>query len=457
MPLIYILFISILNMLRLNSYIIALLTILFLIALDLNQKNQTKTLIFTAFAPSYITIQIIILYSIIKFIILKKELKKDINYKIMLGYIFLIIVSYSVSMVKEGTLIPIILYFFISVCIYSVYFIFRSEDNIQIEDYYYLCIFQIIPVSYQIINSIINGTYFPDIIIGTTNECNMLVVFLVIYLILIICNSNISNRCKIINFIIYGSIILAAEAKVLLVIFIISILFVFVLLKKYRNKFLKLAIIMFSMSGIIIMLIVSLNPFIKLLTGYQISEYINNDSTNMKFRAYKYTFTELNFLEDIIGVGVGRYGSKTANALAYDTMYKYEDTLKLPTIIKPITNEKYKYIASMMTKEFYENIKWISGILSYPQCSIITIKGELGYSGLIILIIFFIKNYVLLRRNIKYEVNISQSYCAIIFLIFLLCANFFDNFLEMNNLILIFSFILASAYSNNNLGKCDTL
>ena len=58
MPLIYILFISILNMLRLNSYIIALLTILFLIALDLNQKNQTKTLIFTAFAPSYITIQI---------------------------------------------------------------------------------------------------------------------------------------------------------------------------------------------------------------------------------------------------------------------------------------------------------------------------------------------------------------------------------------------------------------
>ena len=148
MPLIYILFISILNMLRLNSYIIALLTILFLIALDLNQKNQTKTLIFTAFAPSYITIQIIILYSIIKFIILKKELKKDINYKIMLGYIFLIIVSYSVSMVKEGTLIPIILYFFISVCIYSVYFIFRSEDNIQIEDYYYLCIFQIIPVSY---------------------------------------------------------------------------------------------------------------------------------------------------------------------------------------------------------------------------------------------------------------------------------------------------------------------
>lgn len=457
LPLIYILFISVLNMLRLNSYIIALLTILFLIILDLSQKNQTKTLIFTAFAPSYIVIQIMILYSIIKFVILKRKLKKDINYKIMLGYIFLIIVSYSVSLVKSFTFTPIILYFFTSMCIYSSYFIFRSEDNIQIEDYYYLCVFQIIPIMYQIISTIINGTYFPDVIIGTTNECNMLVIFLVIYLILIICDFNISNKWKIINFIIYGTIIVAAEAKLLLVIFIISILFVFVLLKKYCNKFLKLAVIMFSISSIIVIIIISLNPLIKILTGYQISEYINNDSRNMKFRAYKYTFTELNFLEDIIGIGVGRYGSKTANALAYDTMYKYEDTIKLPTIIKPITNEKYKYIASMMTKEFYENIKWTSGILSYPQCSIITIKGELGYSGLIILIIFFIGNFFLLRRNLIYGINLSQSYCAIIFLIFLACANFFDNFLEMNNLILIFSFILASAYSKNKLGKCDKI
>ena len=385
------------------------------------------------------------------------KIEKDHNYKVMISFLFIVIISYSVSLIKDFTFIPIILYCGTTLFAYSVYFIFRSEKKIELESFYYLAKFQIIPVTYQIITSILKGNYFPDIIVGTVGDCNMLVIFLVIYLILLAQDKDINMRKKIINIIIYGLIIFMAEAKVVLTILSLSILVTFILMKKYKNMFLKLAIIFLGCSSIIISTVLLIQPLVEIFKEYQIVEYINNDSRNMKFKAYSYTFTQLNFVEDVIGVGVGRYGSKAANSLAYDTMYKDESAIKLPKFIKARTNEKYKYVASMSTKDFYDQIKWTSGILSYPQSSIITIKGELGYAGLIVLLIFATINIMYLKKNILFKKNKKESYCSIILILFFILANFFDNYLEMNNLILVFSFILASAYSKISLGKCDTL
>lgn len=453
LPLIYILYISILNIIGLKNIIMSALIIIFLIALDIKEKNLTKTLIYSVFSPSYIVIQIMIIYSLLKFIIRKMTIEKDHNYKIMISFLFIIIVSYSVSLIKDFTFIPIIIYCGTTLFAYSVYFIFRSEKKSELESFYYLAKFQIIPVVYQIITSILKGTYFPDIIVGTIGDCNMLVIFLMIYLILLVQDKSINKRKKIIHIIIYGIVIVMAEAKIVLAILCSSILLTAILIKRYRNKFLKLAILFLGSASIIISTMLLIQPLVNIFTGYQIVEYINNDSKNMKFKAYDYTFTQLDFVEDIIGVGVGRYGSKAANSLAYDTMYKNENAIKLPKVIKPRTNEKYKYVASMSTKEFYEQIKWTSGILSYPQSSVITIKGELGYSGLFVVLGFAVINIIHLKRNTLMKINKKESYCSIILILFLILANFFDNYLEMNNLILVFSFILSNAYLDNKLEK----
>lgn len=431
--------------------IMSSLIIIFLIILDINEKNLTKTLIYSAFSSSYIVIQVMIIYSLIKFIIRKMKIEKDHNYKIMIVFLFIIIVSYSISLIRDFTFVPIILYCGTTLCAYSVYFIFRSEKKIELDSFYYLAKFQIIPVIYQVTTTTLKGTYFPDIIVGTIGDCNMLVIFLAIYLILLVQDKNASITKKVIHIIIYGLVIVMAEAKVVLAILCLSVLFTMILIKKYKNIFLKLSIVFLGCSAIVISTILLINPLLELFTGYQIVEYINNDSKNMKFKAYSYTFTELDFVEDFIGVGVGRYGSKAANSLAYDTMYKNESAIKLPKFIKARTNERYRYVAGMSTKEFYDQIKWISGILSYPQSSVITIKGELGYFGLIIGLSFAVINIIYLKKNILMKISKKESYCSIILILFFILANFFDNYLEMNNLVLVFSFILASSYLDNKL------
>lgn len=445
----YIILITILKIINLNSIITSIFLILLLIFIENKEKSLVKILIMLIFAPNYIVIQFMILYVFIKFLLSKNKIKKDINFRFYILFIILSSVSYLFSIINDFSFTPLIIYAITVWCLYYMYFIFKSAKEDYIRVFYELCKLQIIPVSVQIIFLLVKKVFYPDLITGTFDNANTLVIVLMIYLILILNSRYLSFKNKLVNLIIYGSIILLADAKLILIIFILVLIITNVFTTTNKNIFLKLPIFCLFLGIIIIIMLSPFSLYKYSIDKYNIDKYITNNNMNLKFKAYKYTFCDLNLFNDLIGVGSGRYGSKAANILAYDTMYKTKEKLEVSKILKARTNQYYNRISSLFTKSFFNNIKNYSGILSYPQSSIVTIKGEIGYLGIMLFIFFILYNIKNLYKNILRKDNYKESYCSIVFILVIFLISFFDNFLEMNNIILSFMFILSSSYNYN--------
>ena len=138
------------------------------------------------------------------------------------------------------------------------------------------------------------------------------------------------------------------------------------------------------------------------------------------------------YLRWIIGTGPGTLGSRASNSLAYDTLYKKRK--RLPSFIPPHTSKwSKKYLVDLWQKEYAEGIWEKSSILAMPFCGVCSIKGELGFIGLIIFLLLYISiiwnlikkinfNYAINNNILSWLITFSICWTTIILLII------FDNF-----------------------------
>ena len=152
-----------------------------------------------------------------------------------------------------------------------------------------------------------------------------------------------------------------------------------------------------------------------------LSMYLYKNGWNVKFSYFRGTlFHSLTGIRFLIGYGLGQYGSRVANAFAYEVMWRNNNFVNRfisSTFLSHYVPQFAKYM-SMYTKDFVEEIRWRSGILSYPFSSFIAIVAEYGIIG-----------FVLLARMINRLTK--KSICKIVIVYFSVACIFdlyFDNF-----------------------------
>lgn len=438
--LIYILFLMSLKLLNIKSSMASIILIGIFITADIYIKGVSgKLLLYSMFSPYYIFRQLFIIYLIIKLFLIKKNIFIDKNSnKIKFYFIYLILIN-CISLVKDLSLTPFLLFGITTLCGYMSYVIFINNNQIDIVVFERLCILQIIPVIYTFIITKINGTFHPDCIIGTTSHANILAILLLINLIIIIFDKKIKRTFKFKIIITHVFMLMICDAKLIIFCYICALIVYYIITHRYRISYLKLIITFFIATLIISISLLNISKIKNLIDEYNIESYLYDQSRNKKVQAYITTFNNLDNLEKVIGIGCGRYGSKVANALASEVMYKGDYSIELPNFIKRRVNNKYFYIASMFTEEFHTRMQGHSGILSYPMSNYITIFGEQGVLGLLFILIFFISN---IYTSMKIKNNSIGMACSIL-IIFTLIIMVFDNFLEMNEYVILIGFILS--------------
>lgn len=114
------------------------------------------------------------------------------------------------------------------------------------------------------------------------------------------------------------------------------------------------------------------------------ARYIYDPGWNGKIVYIQGTFFEsLKGFRLFTGYGLGQYGSRVANAFAYDAMWRGDNFINniVEKIFAPHSIPEYTRYVSYYTQEFLNDIQNRSAILSYPFNSFTAIIGETGLFG----------------------------------------------------------------------------
>jgi len=148
---------------------------------------------------------------------------------------------------------------------------------------------------------------------------------------------------------------------------------------------------------------------------FEYDDYITG-SYNNKIQYYEYSFSPNTrpILQYIIGTGAGTNGSRAANALSYDVLYKTKNTaVRLPEFIEPNTSDfTKKYLAPLFSKSFAETIINRSALLGNPFNSISAMFVEVGIIGFIL---FFSVLYIIIKLLINRTDYLSLSALILLF------------------------------------------
>lgn len=446
---------------KFNNIVVVILTLVFILV-DLVLKNSTdKLLIISIFTPGFLFKTLFLIYCafliVIKGIkenkgkILKGFQTKDRNIKLFLHLYAFMFLSFLINQFFSFNLIslPLIIVTFIvptlSYFIFKFYFKEQRKSDEIINIYYNACVAQIIPVGVILITQLFKkGISLGDAIVGTFSDANLISICIIIAMIVMYFDTKLLFMQKLKYFIIYGFILSITDAKHIyglgLIAVMIYVLFFSGILKKIisNRKIVVLLSVIFIIGSV-----AAYKVSVKYAEKNNLMIYINDNRVNLKWEAFKYTFSNIRFPRNIIGVGPGNFGSRAANALAKDTMYKGGSEIKLPSIIKGYTNPLYKPIAKEYSKEYFDNISYYSAILSYPFNSIVTIYGETGMVGLVFLFTFIVTNIAAAALNLKRNNNKGFGPATIILIFMVFFLLFFDNYLEKAELMISLMMLLA--------------
>ena len=151
------------------------------------------------------------------------------------------------------------------------------------------------------------------------------------------------------------------------------------------------------------------------------SVYIYKDGWNAKFSYFNGTFLNLfSGIRLFTGYGLGQYGSRVANAFAYNVMWRDDNFINnfISSIFSPHYVPQFAEYVSIYTEEFVQQIRWRSAVLSYPFSSLIAFIAEYGFAG------FGLLSYMASKM-------LKDSKCKIIIAYFAVACIFdlyFDNF-----------------------------
>lgn len=156
-------------------------------------------------------------------------------------------------------------------------------------------------------------------------------------------------------------------------------------------------------------------------TNPVMSVYIYKDGWNAKFAYFKGTFFNLfSGIRLFTGYGLGQYGSRVANAFAYNVMWRNDNFINnfISSVFSPHYIPQFAEYVSIYTEEFVRQIRWRSAVLSYPFSSFIAFIAEYGFAG------FGLFSYMVGKM-------VKHSKCKIIIAYFAFACIFdlyFDNF-----------------------------
>lgn len=151
------------------------------------------------------------------------------------------------------------------------------------------------------------------------------------------------------------------------------------------------------------------------------SVYIYKDGWNAKFSYFNGTFINLfSGIRLFTGYGLGQYGSRVANAFAYNVMWRDDNFINnfISSFFSPHYVPQFAEYVSIYTEEFVQQIRWRSAVLSYPFSSFIAFIAEYGFAG------FTLFSYTLgkMLKNSRCKIIIAYFAVACIFDLY------FDNF-----------------------------
>ncbi|MGN6435067.1 MAG: hypothetical protein ACTHMM_00990 [Agriterribacter sp.] len=259
-----------------------------------------------------------------------------------------------------------------------------------------------------------------DAITGTTNLSNSLAFLLTVailpYTISILISRQKRRKEKLMVgalFLLFTGMMFLNDAKSLYYSFIIAGGSVFVLKAVLVTKSIGRRMFLISVG---ITLLIGMSSFlVKSVTSSieKYDEYING-KYNFKWQYYLSTFstdTRPGY-QYVLGTGPGTNGSRAANALAYDVLYKKENTVTLPKSIPPKSNPFTRdYLSKYFTQEYADASGERSAILGNPFNSICAMFTEFGIIGLFL---FFSFLFVIFKALIKRRDYISLSVLVLI-------------------------------------------
>ncbi|MGN6493962.1 MAG: hypothetical protein ACTHLE_18330 [Agriterribacter sp.] len=231
-----------------------------------------------------------------------------------------------------------------------------------------------------------------DVVTGNTNSPNSLafLIFAAIlpFVVLFFTNRKLFSRKTIMAiggiFIYFTWLIYLNDAKTLYFSFVLASAFLF-----FRNYILYTKVIgrkVFYVSVFVVLLLALSsaihNKFQNMQTDYY--EYIYG-KYNSKWQYYKSTFSTDTrpIYQYILGTGAGTNGSRAGNALAYDVLYKKENTLTLPGFIPPHSSDfTRRYLSKYFEADYADASAERSAILGNPFNSICAMYVEFGIIGI---------------------------------------------------------------------------
>ncbi len=123
-----------------------------------------------------------------------------------------------------------------------------------------------------------------------------------------------------------------------------------------------------------------------------VSLYLYDTRYSYKLQYFEGTiFEELKGFRTIFGYGLGQYGSRFANLLGYEYMYRDNNFINnfIASHFDSYILPNYLKYASVYSHELMQTIRWRSAVLTYPFSSLIAFLAENGIVGLLLLAYLF--------------------------------------------------------------------
>lgn len=407
-----------------STFIMFILFLINIVATMLNKKNSICALMSSFIMSNE-------LLALINFIIIllisdkKKIAKRKTTYSAL--FLCFIIMNSIISGIISDTLINVVF----STCYFAIMiFIIKQMDQYCLDEIELKKIIRkFILVEFVIFLTILfkYRHFIPgDINYGTFMNAHLFGNWLIIMIIYLIGkNSKLSNLKKELIYIILAMIMLYySDSKALLLCVAIYVILspILGIYKEYKSKLITKIIIAIVIGMYIIIPIIKTDMMKTLVynKANNYYKYIYDNRWNYKFKYFDGTlYNELNGARFFVGFGLGQYGSRFANLFTYDVSYRTDNFLNniVKNNFKPHHNENYVKYISFYDKNFVDEIKWRSAVLTYPFNSFIAIIGEIGWLGLTFLCIYIEKIY----KKSKYK-NILLYFV-------LICL--FDNYIDM--------------------------
>tara|TARA_B100000378_G_scaffold206253_1_gene169514 strand:+ start:17870 stop:19333 length:1464 start_codon:yes stop_codon:yes gene_type:complete len=415
----------------------------------------------------YSILVIILVFTINKNYTLMSFKKAKNKFKI---FIIFLVIMYNVQLFYNYSLLSLPLFIITFLSPIAIFFLIGKLPKDQISIAYIInnilmiavaqlliaFVFQAIPTG---IGAILGRPTYGDRLQGTTGSSTNLSILLtcsILPFVLGIRSANYKRKEKLLIIIIsiaFIAMIFLNDSKTYLYAVVLAFIILVFLNKFFMNA--RRATPILASLVIITSLLFSMriidNTLNKIERDYR--DYISGSySAKTQYYLYSFSFDVRPFYEYIFGTGPGTNGSRASNALAYDVMYKKENTVTLPSFIPPSSSDfTKKYLSGLFTEDYAENSGNRSATLGNPFNSICALFVEFGVVGFILFSMFL---FSLVKTSLVQSDSGLSTAVFFIFLANLIIAFLIQTFetpMAMHFMYLFFGLnILNNGRNSNN-------